>query len=83
MAVAAITKNSVSFYPNPVESIMTLTSKGKINSVIISNMVGQEIKRFKPDGTSSVLNLSGLTRGVYFMQVNVNGMIKDYKFIKK
>ena len=83
MAVNENIKNKVSFYPNPVESMLTLTSKGKINSIIITNMVGQQVKRFKPDATTSILNLSGLTRGTYFLQVDINGTIENYRFIKK
>lgn len=75
-------KSKVSFYPNPVESMLTLTSKGKINSIIITNMVGQEVRRFNPTTTTSVLNLSGLARGTYFLQVDINGTIENHKFIK-
>lgn len=82
LAVNENIKSKVSFYPNPVESMLTLASKGKINSIIITNMVGQEVKRFNPTTTTSVLNLSGLARGTYFLQVDINGTIENHKFIK-
>lgn len=82
LAVNENIKSKVSFYPNPVESMLTLTSKGKINSIIITNMVGQEVRRFNPTTTTSVLNLSGLARGTYFLQVDINGTIENHKFIK-
>lgn len=82
LAVNENIKSKVSFYPNPVESMSTLTSKGKINSIIITNMVGQEVRRFNPTTTTSVLNLSGLARGTYFLQVDINGTIENHKFIK-
>ena len=83
MAVNENIKNKVSFYPNPVESMLTLTSKGKINSIIITNMVGQQVKSFKTEADLAVLNLSGLTSGTYFLQVDINGTIENHKFIKK
>lgn len=82
LAVNENIKSKVLFYPNPVESMLTLTSKGKINSIIITNMVGQEVRRFNPTTTTSVLNLSGLARGTYFLQVDINGTIENHKFIK-
>ena len=82
LAVNENIKSKVSFYPNPVESMLTLTSKGKINSIIITNMVGQEVRRFNPTTTTSVINLSGLARGTYFLQVDINGTIENHKFIK-
>ena len=82
LAVNENIKNKVSFYPNPVESMLTLASKGKIKSIIITNMVGQQVKRFNPDADTAVLNLSLLTKGTYFLQVDVNGTIENHKFIK-
>lgn len=82
LAVNENIKSKVSFYPNPVESMLTLTSKGKIKSIIITNMVGQQVKRFNPDADTVVLNLSLLSKGTYFLQVDVNGTIENHKFIK-
>lgn len=75
-------KNAVAFYPNPVESSLTLTAKSKITGIIIYNMAGQEIKRFHPESPNLIINLSTLSKGTYILQVNINGLVENHKFIK-
>lgn len=76
-------KSSFSFYPNPVESTLTLNAKSNITNVSIYNMAGQKIRAFQPDSNNSVLNLSDLSRGTYIMQVKMDGAVESHKFIKK
>ena len=83
LGVSENLKSRLSFYPNPVESTMTLNSKSKITNIIIYDMAGQKIRIFQPDATRSVLNLSDLIRGTYIMQVNIDGVVENHKLIKK
>ena len=83
LGVSENLKSSLSFYPNPVESTMTLNSKSKITNIIIFDMAGQKIRTFQPDAPRSVLNLSDLIRGTYIMQVNIDGVVENHKLIKK
>ena len=83
LGVSDNVKSRLSFYPNPVESTLTLNAKSKITNIIIYNRAGQKIRTFQPDLKSSVLNLSDLIRGTYIIQVNIDGVVENHKFIKK
>lgn len=65
------TKNNLSFYPNPVSDMLTITSTGSlIIHVKIVNSLGDTVSMVNFEGTNEVmLNLNTLSRGVYFVMV--------------
>jgi hypothetical protein len=73
-------------YPNPAHNIITLklNSKPAINSELrIHNAIGTEIQNinfsFNENDNSAQIDLSSLTQGLYFIEVNT----KTIKFIKE
>ncbi len=72
-----------SYYPNPAESTINLSSQGTIESVVLYNMLGQQIFDQNINATTSELNVSDLATGNYFMKVSVNGQIGTFKILKK
>ncbi len=71
------------FYPNPVENKLNLQAQTSIEQVAIYNMLGQQVLLAKPNTLDAQLNTSNLESGVYFMQVQINGVEKHFKLIKK
>lgn len=70
------TAKSLSFYPNPVESTITLDKAG--NGTIFT-LTGNEIKPFE----GNTVDVSGLTKGMYLIQlIDENGQLYTSKFIK-
>lgn len=56
-------------YPNPVSRMLHVEANG-INYVKISNVVGQTLQTYSPDGTDRFsLDLGELSGGIYFIEV--------------
>ncbi|RMA64899.1 GEVED domain-containing protein [Ulvibacter antarcticus] len=72
-----------SYYPNPTEGTLNLTSVDNIESAAIYNMLGQKVIDQNIDATTSVLDLSSLATGTYIMKVSANGQVGTYKILKK
>jgi hypothetical protein len=64
------TKNEILLYPNPVSSELTID--GDFEKVIITNTVGQQVKKVADSNRS--INVSDLTNGVYIIRVYQNGV---------
>jgi uncharacterized cupin superfamily protein len=71
------------YYPNPTESILTLSAQDTIESVAIYNMLGQKVVDQNVNAIRSEINVSELATGAYLMRVSVNGQIGTYKILKK
>ena len=76
---------SLSVYPNPVVSLLTITSSKTDNmSVSLVNALGQTLQIMKTENASQLqLNVSGLAAGVYFVRVNGTGWIETRTIIIK
>jgi len=73
---------SFTYYPNPVNDILTFSSNQPIEKVTISNMLGQEIKaNLSSDKTS--LDMSYLPSGNYLVKVMIEGVSKTIKVVKR
>ncbi|MCW3083328.1 MAG: hypothetical protein JWP12_694 [Bacteroidetes bacterium] len=93
VSVADIKSNESNFilYPNPATDVvkMDITSTNKItnNSYKIVNLLGDVVMQ-KTIGevsgtTTEVIDLSSLSTGLYFVELNLNGKITTKKIIKK
>ena len=60
---------NVSIYPNPVDQIMTIRSGDVIQQVYIYNMLGIKIKEMAVNAKDVILDLSGLSPGVYMVEI--------------
>jgi len=70
-----------SYHPNPVNDVLYFSSNSKIEKVVISNMLGQEVKtNLSSDKTS--MDVSNLPSGNYFVKVTIEGVSKIIKIIK-
>ena len=73
--------NSFTLYPNPTKNTLFIESQDLIETVIIYNPQGQFIK--KEETSTSRIDVSNLASGLYFVQVESNGVIIIKKFIKE
>jgi len=62
-------------YPNPTHGILHLSSEA--SSIEIYNMLGQLILK---NAHTSLINLEGIDKGVYFARLNKNVIIKVLKY---
>ena len=84
-----ITHNLESFntkvYPNPFNSILQLNSNQEISSVMVYNAIGEKVfEKIYNQSNNSVLNLSLLHAGIYFVQINdINSSSSVVRIVKK
>ena len=76
-------ENLFTYYPNPVSNTLTLNAQRNIQSVSVKNMLGQEVLRATPNTVNSVLDMSNLTSGSYFVNVTVEGVSETVRIIKE
>jgi hypothetical protein len=72
-------KSSFVLYPNPTQNTLFIDTQLAIETVTIYNLQGQLFK----GGTSSRIDVSQLTKGLYFVQVIIDGKIETKKFLKE
>lgn len=72
-----------SFYPNPVRDQLTIKYSAKENvKVEIYNLIGMKVKSYSHDGNSTVIQLSDLKKGVYFIRITDGGHVYSKQFSK-
>lgn len=72
-----------SFYPNPVRDQLTIKYAAKENvKVEIFNLIGMKVKTYTHDGNSTIIQLSDLKKGVYFIRVTDGGHVYSKQFSK-
>ena len=79
-------KSSVIFnvYPNPTKEKLMVNSQQFINEIVVLNLIGQEVKKFKVNFKSGEINVSQLKKGMYFLNLKFTDNTNvSVKFIKK
>lgn len=71
------------FYPNPAQTTLNLVATQTIDSTRIFDALGKEILSQQVDQSISSIDVSGITSGIYFMEVVIGTTSKVFKFIKK
>ncbi|MEZ4854151.1 T9SS type A sorting domain-containing protein [Flavobacterium sp.] len=81
--IALENESLFNFYPNPVNSILTLKASAAIQNVTAYNMLGQIVINNNPNSMEKELDMSMLQAGTYFVKVTVNNTSKTIKIIKE
>lgn len=68
-------------YPNPVKSELTINYEGKIDAISVLDVTGKTIKSMNT--TNTIIDVSDLVNGVYFMQVQTSKGFVTKAFIKE
>ena len=76
-------KNQLTYYPNPVENVLTLNSLSNIQNVQIYTMLGQEVKQYTPNSKETTIDMSDLKSGAYFVKVMVDNAFETIRVLKK
>ena len=72
-----------SIYPNPVDQIMTLQSANEIRHICIYNILGVEVKEIAINDKKAFIDLSGLTSGMYMIEILSDNQQKIIKTFNK
>ncbi len=62
--------SAVGLHPNPATSSLSISASEKINSVVISNLMGQTVYQNQYDSQQVHLDVAQLPVGVYFVRIN-------------
>ena len=79
-----IYKTQVSIFPNPAYNNITITSSGIINTISITNPVGQTVFSQTYNIEKAEVNIAGLPPGVYIVKVtDSEGKVTVSKIVKQ
>lgn len=73
-------KYNFSFYPNPTQNVLYITSDYTISEVFVHNLLGQKMN-VKLNGNS--LDLSRLSSGNYLLSVTIDHTTEVFRIVKK
>jgi uncharacterized protein YjdB len=75
--------SDVSIYPNPVEAEITISGNTSFRSIEIYNVDGTLINRLDNVASTSSINVSELTSGVYIIRLTTANECATKRFVKK
>jgi hypothetical protein len=75
------TIHSLSIYPNPVNSQLTINFDTKIGTIVILDIMGKTVKIIT--SSSNTIDVSDLTNGIYFLQLQTDKGLVSTRFIKE
>jgi hypothetical protein len=86
-ATLSMTENrqpQFSYYPNPVKNTLTLKAAStNIETVIVSNLLGQQVMQLQPDSVNCVLDMSNLPAGTYILRASVDNATETLRVVKQ
>ncbi|WP_284650877.1 M12 family metallo-peptidase [Flavobacterium terrisoli] len=71
-----------SYYPNPTNGNLTITSKDPISEVTVYNVQGQLLLNQKMNEMTTNVNMSTYASGTYFFKLKINGVEANFKVLK-
>lgn len=82
LSVEEFNDSSFTFYPNPVKNTLTLNAQNNIDSITMFNVLGQEVLSMSPNNVNSVVDMSQLQTGTYFVKVSIANSSKTIRVVK-
>ncbi|MBW7913623.1 MAG: T9SS type A sorting domain-containing protein [Taibaiella sp.] len=82
LSVGEIVVNSdMALYPNPAKDVLNITVK-KAATATVYNSTGQVILNVEVGKDNNIINISHLAPGMYFIQLNSDGLNSTARFMK-
>ena len=73
---------SVSVYPNPASSLVTIQGKNTIESIELYDVQGRLLQVKTTDSKETTMDITDKTKGVYFLKINTEFGSKAIKIVK-
>ncbi|MEL1243266.1 T9SS type A sorting domain-containing protein [Flavobacterium sp. DGU11] len=83
LSTTGFDRNSLSYYPNPVNDMLNVSYKNTITAVIVYNLLGQVVLSKDVNAAVVQLDMSSLAAGSYVMRVASGDSTATIKVIKK
>ena len=71
------------FSPNPANNVINLKASKTISGIDVFNVMGQKVFSKSINAFNSSLDISQLDKGIYIMNVTIDGNTGTYRFIKE
>jgi len=82
-AVSELSDSHLKVYPNPVRDNLQLSADATIQRLIITNLLGKQLKTIHPIlGNSISIPVSDLNAGAYLLKIETNSESRTVKFLK-
>jgi len=79
--ISEYNKLNISIYPNPTTFQLTLNTAEQIQSISILDITGKKVKTVVTN--TNTIDVSDLTKGIYFLQIQTKNGMAVSKFIKE
>jgi len=73
----------LTFYPNPVDDILTLDAKKEIESVRVYNLLGQLVMSSHPKAIHCEVDLTNMEKGTYIVKIEFIDALSSIRIIKQ
>ncbi|WP_339886965.1 zinc-dependent metalloprotease [uncultured Flavobacterium sp.] len=75
--------SGLNYYPNPVKNKLTISAKELISTINVYTVVGQKIMSLNINSDTTTIDLSNLSSGTYFINIEANGKSTFRNIIKE
>ena len=82
-AIVDLIAKGFSYSPNPTNSTLNLTAKEPISTIVIYDVFGRKILHKKIDEYQKQIDISRLTKGLYYLQIQIGNTVGMVKVLKK
>lgn len=83
LSTGEFNKDGLIIYPNPVTDLLNIKAKETIQSIAITNFLGQVLFNTRVDALTTTLDLNGFAKGTYFIQLGLGDKTISKKIIKQ
>jgi len=73
----------IQIYPNPADEVLFIDCASEVISLSIFSSDGKLLIRKGKCGSSSSIDIKALSKGIYFVNIEIQGSQKQMRFIKK
>ena len=74
--------NSIRIFPNPNNGNFTVKSSRKLDIILITNILGQDVVVVKPKSSSELIDLTDKPKGVYIVKLRLENHDRIIRVIK-
>ncbi|MNY01942.1 Receptor L domain protein [compost metagenome] len=82
LSVSDADLEGLTYYPNPVTDVLTLTFERNMDEVTVVNLMGQHVSLLTINASKADINMEGMPSGSYFIRVKADGVIRTLKVLK-
>ena len=85
LGIEELNENTIiSLYPNPTNGLLTIEGTNAINSITVMTSIGNQLLKVENNNnqvSSTKLDLSTFAKGIYFIQIEQNNQIANYRIV--